>query len=371
MQITIDKKKFQKALTYVESVISIREIRSTLSNFLLEAVGDTLKITASDLEIVLSTSVDAVITKEGSITVPARKFTQVVNEMQNDKILLTANDDFSIKINVVSEHSNAEIKLMGTSADEYPKMSEIPLDNYTKIPIALLLEMFNLTSYSMAKEDARHVFNGLYVISDGKKVTCVTTDGRRLATVENDFEEFTPLNEGVIIPFKTIKEIERIGDTEKDCYIAYSETDKRIFFNLGNVHLSSKLIDGRFPDYKQVIPDTTGHDLILKKDLFEKVTRQVAVMAAEPSRQIRYTFHKNQLMVDASTPDLGEANDSIPIEYEGEDMTIALNSKYVMDVLRVIQTEEIILGITSANSSTVMRKPNDTNFTAVIMPMKL
>ena len=276
-----------------------------------------------------------------------------------------------MEIHGTSENSQANFSLMGSPSDEYPTISFPAAKEYKTLLVELFLQMLEHVSYAMAKEDARYIFNGLYIKCDQEETIFVCTDGRRLSFISRNFSEALPISKDLIVPHKAIKEFQRIADESDSGEIAYDEAERKLFFTLGKIKLATKLIDGNFPDYNQVIPDQIEHSLLLNKENFASSIRQVSVMAAEPSRQIRFSFTRNCLKIHASTPDLGEAQDSISIDYQGEDMVIAFNSKYIMDILSSIKTENIVLAFSSANSPAIIRKPDDDNFLALIMPMKL
>ncbi len=371
MKFTIDRTIFQKAISKVDSVIPSREIRSHLANILIEAKNNTLTLTASDFELVISTQLETNVSAEGKTTLPARKLSQVISELQSNEITVVLEKDMNVKIKSNSEKSNAVISLMSLSADEYPVTPTIEKEKFNSISIELFLKMMNYTSYAMAKEDARYVFNGMYFYSDDKQSTIVTTDGRRLSLYNSDVKKLFTTNEGIIVPYKTIREIQKLATDENEVSIAYDSVEKRVFFKFNNTYLSSKLIDGTFPDYQQVVPKKVAHELKINKLDFENAIREVAVMAAEPSKQVKFSFTENNIGIYANTPDLGEAQNNIEVKYSGEELEIAFNSRYLLEVLKIIETEEIIFGVTSSTAPTVIRRPEDVEFIAIIMPMKV
>ena len=373
MEIKVKKNHFLKGLSKVENIISVREIRSAISNVLIEAKDDNVTLTASDFEITISTIMPAEIIKTGTIAIPARKLNQIISELQAEDISLSVTENNNIKINSASKETNSRFSIMGFSAEDYPVMPSIPNDNYKEIPKDIVIEMFNHVAYAMAKEDARYVFNGLYIMPEGKVCNFIATDGRRLSLIRKEFPLETPIiEEAIILPHKTVREIQKLSDEDGDLSLAYDKLDKRPYFKLGNTTITSKLIDGNFPDHKQVIPQRIEHNILINKEAFENCIRQVAVMATEPTRQIRFNFEKNRLYLHASTPDLGEADNNLEIDYDSEEkIETAFNSRYIMDVLKVVETENIVFGISSSASPASIQKPGDKDFMAIIMPMKI
>jgi len=371
MNINIERSEFHKAITKVEGIISAREIRSVLSNILIETAENKITLTTTDLEMGIKTSVSAEIVKPGKITLPAKKLSQAVREFRSSSINLEADENFKINIQDKDRKSAARISLMGASSEEYPVIPTLPDNAFRKFPSALISEMIRKTSYSMAEEDARYVFNGLYIINKGTAVSFVGTDGRRLSRVEREFPEDLPFQDGIILPNKAVRELQKLLDNEDGGTIAYEEKDRRIHFRLGEVVLIAKLIEGQYPDYQQVIPKKLGEKLNLDRARLESSLRQVAVMAAEPSRQVRLSFQSGSLNISSSTPDLGEAQDSMETSYEGEELTIAFNSNYIMDIIKTLTGEEVQVSFTSSNAPAVLLDPQDKSFIAVIMPMKI
>ena len=372
MDFKIEKDQFTEGLSKAESIISPREIRSALSNVLIEAKDNRLVLTASDFEITISTVLSAEVVKSGEIAIPARKLSEIADKLKAETISLNVNENNNVNIGSASTEQGTHYSLMGSPKEDYPVIPDIPDKKYKEVTRDTMIEMFDHVAYAMAKEDARYVFNGLYIIPQGRTGTFVATDGRRLSLIQKEFPEDFPLEEPIILPHKTVREVQKLSSEEDSISLAYNKTDKRIYFKVGNTTISSKLIDGTFPDYKQVIPETVEHEILINKENLESSIEQVAVMAVKPTLQIRFIFDKNRLFLYSSTPDVGEAENNLPIEYEGEEkIETAFNSTYVMDILKSLKTENIIFGISSSSSPASIQKPGDKDFTAIVMPMKI
>ena len=259
---------------------------------------------------------------------------------------------------------------MGSSAEEYPSIHFPSDDQYVSIPSSTMSEMLRLTVYSIAEDDARYTFNGLYMKSENGILNFVATDGRRLSLVQRKFSQDPPFSKGLILPHKAVKELQKLSELE-DLSVAYDDTEKRLFFKSDNMNLISKLIDGNYPDYMQVIPEKVEYEVTFSKGRLESVLRHVSVMAAEPSRRVLFQFQSGSVEVTSQTPDIGESHDTILAEYKGEDIPIAFNSNYFLDVIRNLSCDDIILGFSSSNAPVVVKNPQDKDFTAVIMPMKI
>ncbi len=371
MKFQVHRSDFQKAISRVDGIISAREIRSVISNILIEADEGRIILTTTDLEIGIKTSLPAQVEKPGEVTVPAKKLSQAIREFRSEEIRFAMDDDHRIDLFGVGEKSKAHITLIGAPADEYPRIPTLPDKKFTPFPAGVAQEMIRKTGYAVAEEDARYVFNGLYVVSQGKRVAFVGTDGRRLSKVEREFAEEPPFSGGIILPNKAVRELHKLLDSGSDGRVAHDDKERRVHFRLGDVDLITKLIEGQYPDYQQVIPRRLENDLNLNRSDFEHSLRTVAVMASETSRQVRFSFQSGLLRLDASTPDVGESHDVIEIPYSGEPVTIAFNSGYIMDILRVLDSEEIRFSFTGPSAPAVIRDPKDDQFVAVIMPMKI
>ncbi|MBU42575.1 MAG: DNA polymerase III subunit beta [Spirochaetaceae bacterium] len=371
MKFVVEKAGFQKAISRIEGIISAREIRSVISSILIETGDDSITLTATDLDISMKTTLSAKIATAGSITAPAKKLSQIIKEFRFETVELDTDKENKISIRDGSSQAKTEIHLMGAPADEFMLPSPIKDSHFKQFPPALVNEMIRRTSYAIAEEDARYVFNGLYMESEGDQAVFVGTDGRRLARIARNFPDSLPVDKGVVVPVKAIRELTRLIGNVEEGFVGFDKEEGRLYFKLGDVELITRLIDGNFPDYRQVIPRKLDHEVRLNREALRLSLRQAAVLAAEPSRQIRLEFSPGTLVVSSSTPDLGNVNDPMSCEYQGEEVTIAFNSNYLLDVLGVLNSEDILLGFSTASAPTVIKDPDDGEFVAVVMPMKI
>ncbi|MBX7058668.1 MAG: DNA polymerase III subunit beta [Leptospirales bacterium] len=371
MKFKVDRQEFHKAIATVDSIIPAREIRSIISNILIEAEPDRITLTATDLEMGIKTSLPVQTERKGQLTLPAKKLSQAIREFRGAEISFQSDADNRITIQDATGVSKARITLMGSASNDYPQIPTLPDNRYNAFPVSMAVEMIRKCAYAMAEEDARYVFNGLFVTSDGPRVAFVATDGRRLSRVVREFPQALPFKEGVILPNKAVREMLKLLDSSEEGRIAFDEKDRRVYLRIGGVDLITKLIDGQFPDYEQVVPKKLAHRISLDRAAFENSLRQVAVMAAEPSRQVRLSFGGGALNIAASTPDIGEGQDTLPADYSAEEITIAFNSNYLLDVLKTIGGGAIRAGFSTSSAPAVIEDPDDKDFVAVIMPMKI
>ncbi|MCE9597718.1 MAG: DNA polymerase III subunit beta [Spirochaetia bacterium] len=370
MKFTVDRQQFLKAITTVDGIIPSREIRSVYSNVLIEADKGNAVLTTTDLEIGLKTSIPIQMDKKGSTTVPAKKLTQVIGAMDGDSIEISVDDD---KINIYAPQARTKPKvhLVTSPASDYPASTSAPESSFVSFPAAVLREMITKTFYAMAQDDSRYVFNGLYLKVVKNTLIIVATDGRRLSKIERELPNALPFKEGIILPAKAVKELVRLLDASEEAALAFDEKEKRVHIRVGRVDLVCKLIDGNFPDYEQVIPKKLDHKIKINRIELEKAMRQAASVAIEPARQVRMSFTSGNVGFQASTPDLGGSESSLDCEYGGPEMVIGFNSVYIMDVLKVLASDDVQLGFSSPSSPSVVSDPADPDFLAVVMPMKI
>lgn len=370
MKFTVDRQQFLKAITTVDGIIPSREIRSVYSNVLIEADKGEAVFTTTDLEIALKTTLPITLDKKGGTTVLAKKLTQVIGAMDGETIEISLDDDKLI-ISSPKARTKPRVNLVTSPTSDYPPTPSPSSEDLISFSPAVFREMILKTYYSMAQDDSRYVFNGLFLKSQKNSNIVVATDGRRLSKISRDFPSALPFKDGVIIPAKAIKELVRLLDAGEEAMIAYDDKDKRVHFRIGRVDLVTKLIDGAFPDYEQVIPRKLDYKIRINRIDLEKAIKQAASVAIEPARQVRFIFSEGTVGFQASTPDLGGSESSLECEYSGPEMVIGFNSVYLMDVLKVIPGEDVILGFSSPSSPCTVGDPADPDFLSVVMPMKI
>nr|WP_100764838.1 DNA polymerase III subunit beta [Leptospira ellisii]PJZ93597.1 DNA polymerase III subunit beta [Leptospira ellisii] len=373
MKIKVNTSEFLKAIHAVEGVISAREIKSVLSNLKIEAEGKEVFLSATDLEISIKTSVPAEVVQSGSISLPAKQlssFFKTINFEETTLSLEESDGDSSIAyITDSSGKNDYKSKISGMDAEEIKTISKVSSSQISSFPSTLINDMIRKTSYAIAHEDQRFIFNGLYMIPNGDKLIFVGTDGRRLCKIERTLPSPLQFKESIIVPAKAIREISKMIATSETGNIGLVEG--QIYASANNIELLCKLIEGNFPNYEQVIPKSTKFSTGISKDEFQVALRQVMTAAEEPSRQIRLTFGKNNLNFFAQTLGASEASINKPIEYSGDEVTIAFKGEYLMDIFRSIDDNEVKIEFSDSSSPVIFKDPSDPEFISVIMPMKL
>lgn len=363
MKITCPKERLQEAISEVQGAVSPKTTLPILSNVLLEADEQSLTLTTTDLDIGIQYTIPVEVAEPGSTTLPARRLFGIVKELPVG----------NINLNVDSTHvavitcGNACFKIVGLSREEFPKLPEFPEAKALKLPQVLLKEMINKTSYAISHDESRYVLNGLYLLLKSNKATMVATDGRRLAFVEKRIDLPKGMEIETIIPSKTVSELEKLLEDDGSVEIILAKN--QIAFKIPNCMLVSRLIEGRFPNYKQVIPEGLEQKIALPREELLSAVRRSALVTSDRSNSIRLNFVPKQLIITANTPDVGESRESLDIPYKGKEVDIAFNPNFMMDGLRSIDSEEIFLEVTDGANPGIIRTGPE--FLYVIMPMRL
>ncbi len=368
MKIQIDKEQLVAGLQSVQNVISSRTTLPILSNVLLQAADGKLVLTATDLDMTISRSVDVIVKKGGSTTFPAKKLFGIVRELTTPVI------DLEIDArNVCTIEAGASFfKIHGLSADEFPQLPKIDDEKEITLEQGKLLSILRRTSYAASTEETRYVLNGVFFCLEGGKVTTVATDGRRLAMVEEE-SEVDEKNQGkFIVPTKAIHELSRLLGTKAKVKLRHSEN--QALFTLiqedgEEVFLITKLIEGKYPNYQQVVPKQSKERITLEREEFLQALRRAAIMTSEKANSVKLEIGKNSLLIKANTPEVGEARESLTINHEGGELAIAFNPQYLMDALKALEEDKVYFELSDELSPGVLKV--DSPFLYVIMPMRM
>ena len=355
-------------LQAVQNVVSNRTTLPILSNVLLRAEGDKLELTATDLDVTIACSVEAKVKKPGASTVPVKKLFGIVRELGNGEIDLEVDDK-----NVCSIRSGASFyKINGLSADEFPPMPKFKEDKKVELPQEKVRGMMKKTSFAISTDESRYVLNGIFISLKDHKMTMVATDGRRLAMVDEEVDVSEKSQGEFIAPAKAVNELNRLLQDKGNVEIRY--TDNQASFTLkdeknGSVLIVTKLIEGNYPNYRQVIPTEVKERISLVREEFLHALKRAEIMTSDKSNSVKLTFGKNNLAITANSPEVGEARESIAINYKGKEMAIAFNPKYMIDPLNALANDEVFIELIDELSPGVLKI--NTAFLYVVMPMRL
>lgn len=364
MKVTVHRDSLMDALTKVQSVVSTKSTIPVLANVLLEAAGDELKLGTTDLEVSVRTKTVATVAKEGATTLPAKRLFSVVRELPSFDIVLDVDDKNVATISC----GTAMFKIVGLSASDFPSIPVPEGDAVSyQIEQGALRSMLKSISYAASMDETRMVLNGALFSFADQKLTVVATDGRRLALSEQELEYPEGSDAELVIPTKTLNEL--MKGLSGDNPVSLTAAGTQAFFDLGELQLSSKLIEGTFPNYRQVIPAACEERLAVERETLLAAVRRVSLVTNEQSNSIKLTFGENQLELVTVTPDVGEARETVPVKYTGREMTIAFNPEFLMAPLKVLDSDEVYFELIDELSPGVMKA--DVSFLYVIMPMRL
>jgi DNA polymerase-3 subunit beta len=368
MNLTITKEQISHGLQSVQNVVSTRTTLPILSNVLLRADGNRLEMTATDLDVTITCSVEATVKKPGATTMPVRKLFGIVRELANPEIELETDDK-----NVTSLRSGSSFfKIRGLGAEEFPPPPKFKEDKKVVLPQEKIRSMLRKTSFAISTDESRYVLNGIYMMLKEHKLTMVATDGRRLALVDEEVDVSEKSQGEFIVPAKAVNELNRLLQDKGEIDIRY--TDNQAAFALKDdkgfsVLIVTKLIEGSYPNYRQVIPGETKERIALAREEFMHALRRAEIMTSDKQNSVKLNFTKNNLAITANSPDVGEARESLAINYKGKDMAIAFNPSYVIDPLNALTTDEVFLELIDELSPGVLKINGP--FLYVVMPMRL
>src|SRR5215813_5095262 len=329
MNLTISKEQIINGLQAVQNVVSTRTTLPILSNVLLRAEGDKLELTATDLDVTIAGAVEAKIQKPGASTVPVKKLFGIVRELTNLEIDLETDDK-----HVCSVRSGPSFyKINGLSADEFPPLPTFKEERKVILPQETVKGMMKKTSFAISTDESRYVLNGIFFSLKDHKLTMVATDGRRLALVDEEAEVADSSQGDFIVPAKAVNELNRLLLDKGEIEVRFAENQAS--FTLkddkgSSVLIVTKLIEGNYPNYRQVIPAETKERISLAREEFLHALRRAEIMTSEKSNSVKLNFGKNRLEITANSPEVGEAKESLAVNYKGPEMAIAFNPKYMI-----------------------------------------
>ena len=372
MRFTIERAALLRALNHVQSVVERRNTIPILSNVLLEAKDDGVHLTATDMEIAIVEKVAASIGTPGAITAPAHTLYDIVRKLpEGAQVELDASggDD-----RLVLSSGRSRFTLATLPTDDFPVMSGGDMPHRFELDASALRSLIDRTRFAISTEETRYYLNGIYVhaaeADGGKALRAVATDGHRLARVEMEPPAGAEDMPGVIVPRKTVAELRKLID-ETDGAIEISLSETKIRFAFDAAVLTSKLIDGTFPDYERVIP--SGNDKILSIDCdgFEEAVDRVSTIATEKMRAVKLTIESGQMTLSASSQENGTAVEEVPIEYDHEKLEIGFNARYLLDIAGQVESKSIEFVLADSASPTIVRDPEDPSALFVLMPMRV
>jgi DNA polymerase-3 subunit beta len=371
MEILVEKEKFLKSLSKIQGVVEKRNTMPILSNTLIQSKDQELEIVATDLDITIIDHVESDIKDGGSITVNARKLYEIIRELPEGKISIKKKGE--ARVEVKAERS--VFNLVGISSDEFPSISDISQYSFIEVEAKTIMDMIEKTIYASAGEEARFNLNGIFIekIEKDSALRMVATDGHRLALIDRDVQNLKSLSlkKGVIMPRKGMSELKKLLEgKEGNVELAIKENNAAARIN-GTV-LIMRLIDGDFPEYQRVVPE--GNDIKAKfnrGDLL-KTIRLASILADEKIRVVKFLFSGKRLLIEGKSANLGEARGECEMEYNGTDMEVGFNDRYIVDIINVVEgSENIVMEMKDSLSPIIVRVDKDPKYTCFVMPIRL
>ncbi len=349
----------------VQNVISPRTTLPILLNILIEAKKDRVSFTSTDLDIGISLSFPVKVEKEGSITVPAKKFADIVRELSEEDVEIEVKKNNSISI----EAGRSHFKLMGIPKDEFPKLPDFKNKEFITLPQNIFKRMIEKSAFAISKDETRYILSGALIEIKENSIKMVTTDGRRLVLIEEKQSFPQKINKKIIIPSKTTQELIRNLSTDTDLKIVFGEN--QVCFEFDETIITSRLIEGNFPDYEQVVPKEIKDKIKIDKKQFYHAIRRVSLYTNPDSQAIKMDVLKDKMILSKSTPEVGEAKDEIEIEYKGDALSIGFNPNYLLDFLKVFEKDKIDIELTDPQKPGVIRMQKPYKYIYVVLPMQL
>jgi DNA polymerase III subunit beta len=370
MEFTVSRADLVRELNLSQGVVEKKTTIPILSNVLVEADGDRIVLTATDLELGICCSCPARVKKSGAGTIPARRLLDYVRLLPEGDVQVKIQDNHWA--NLVSGRSRTRIA--GMSRESFPELPQMPAP-LAEIPIGVLTDMIAKTIFSISTEESRFTLNGALLILKKGGLTMVATDGHRLAMTESSAEL-----EGVtgayraLLPRKAMAELQKLApDSDPAAVVKFSGDENHLFFELGGRLLLSRKLTGNFPDFERVLPKEHAHSVVLNREEFRGALERVAQFSDERSRGIRVQVAKGEVNIHSSVSDTGESEETIPTAYTGPSVEIGFNAQYLLDFLRAVGTDEVVFHFKDPHSAGELRpggeKPD--NYRYVIMPMRL
>lgn len=365
MEIKVTKSNFLKAASLVTGVTAQKaNTLPILGNVLLETTSrGELRLVGTDLEVGISTTLPVEVMKEGSITVPAKKINEIVRELPEGDVEITVSKNNTVNIKAGKSY----FKIMGLTKEDYPKLPEWSSKDVIEFEQALIKESLGLTSFAISYDETRYVLNGVLLSVKGNKIRFVATDGRRLAFMEKEFKNKSGKEFDMIIPVKAVQELLKMLSWDGNIQIIPSQN--QAIFNLGETYLVSRLIEGHFPNYEQVIPKGEKTKVSANREDLLQAVRRAALLTSPDSPAVKLDFIKGKILVSSRSPNLGEAKEELSADVTGDEVAIGFNPHYVMDALKNMDTDTVTMSLTDPDKPGLIKGKD--SYLYVVMPMQL
>lgn len=370
-EITISKFELLRELTATQGVVERKTTIPILSNYLLEASGEKLSLTATDLDLSLRTACTAKVKKEGACTVPARKLYDYVKLLPDADVTIKLLENHWISIRC----GRSNTKMVGMAKSNFPSLPVFPTAGVVKIPAQVLRAMIAKTVFAIASEETRYTLNGALMVLKPESITMVATDGHRLAHIERSGEKFDGVSGEMktLIPKKAMDELKSLVDSTEVETIDFAKDESTLFFRIGPRLLTSRQLTGQFPNFEAVLPKDNNKLVTLNGDDLSAAIQRVSQFSDERSRAVRLRLEPGELKLSASSTETGESEDSVETPFNGDGLTIGFNASYLLDFLKAVGSGDVSLELKDAQSAGQLRPlgSEDYKYRYIVMPMRI
>ena len=367
MEVRIDKDTFLDGVQKVQGVVETKGAMPILSHLLLTTEKDRISIQATDLEIGAKGYYPANVISTGKVTLNAKKLFDILRELPREEVHLVKEDNHWVTLKC----GKSKFRLPGMSSQDFPPFPDFSEDSLLKFSGKLLKEMIRKTFFALSPDETRQALNGLLLEREGGKVNMVGTDGHRLAIIQRELDDaFKGEKLSYLIPKKALAELMKLIEDEEATF-SFSAKNNHMAFIKGDQVIVSRKIDGKFPNYQQVVPSGNKLKVQANRDVLQHALKRVALLADEKSKMVRFDIQSGSMTLTTDTTELGEAREEVSVSYSGEDVSVGLNARYVLDVLNVIDDEEVVLNLKDENSSCLITSNSDKAYQSIVMPMRL
>ncbi|MEE9426676.1 MAG: DNA polymerase III subunit beta [Paracoccaceae bacterium] len=372
MKISIERGSLLKALSQAQSVVERRNTIPILANVLIEAEGSEASFRATDLDIEVVDKISAVVEREGATTVSAVMLHEIVRKLPDGALVALTDDGASGRLTVEAGRSNFSLATL--PKEDFPVMASAEYDTNFSVPAPVLRRLFDKSKFAISTEETRYYLNGVYMHvakgDNGQALRCVATDGHRLARIDAPVPDGAEGMAGVIVPRKTVAELRKLLDDD-DLAIAVSVSETKVRFATPQITLTSKVIDGTFPDYTRVIPQGNTRKMEVDAAEFAKAVDRVATVSSERSRAVKLAIDEDRLILSVNAPDSGAAEEELSVAYSDEALEIGFNAKYLLEIASQVDRENAVFMFNSSGDPTLMREGDDDSAVYVVMPMRV
>ncbi|MBM3865578.1 MAG: DNA polymerase III subunit beta [Verrucomicrobia bacterium] len=373
MKFKINRDHFANGLAQVLNVVGSKATMPILSNVLIEAEKDHISLTTTNLDLGIRCRIKAEIKDPGAVTLPVKRLAGIVRELPNLDVAVDGSPNHQVKLT----SGGSTFKIMGISKEEFPPLPEFGEEKAHSLAQSEMATMLRSVAYAQSTDESRYILNGVYFNFRDGRLFLVATDGRRLALVSKEMEIPADSAGAIILPAKTVGELSRLLDKGEKVRISFNDrraafqiaTDKDASGLVDNIYLYSKVVEGNYPNYQQVIPKETHQRIKLERELLLQCVHRAALVCSEKANSVKIRLTSNLLEITAQSPDFGEAHESMAISYSGPDLQVAFNPAFVMDPLKALTKDEVFFEVKDEVSPGVFKTLE--NFVCVIMPVRL